>query len=187
MNTIKSILYYIFVAILLIYITLLLISPNKIMDVFGFRAFVVVSNSMEPVINVNDLIISKEIEESELEVGDIITFNIYISEVDEVSVVTHYIADIETIGETTIYQTQGAHQADGIYDKWVDDDGYRIFVTYEDIEGEYLFKIPYLGYVIDIISNRTFIFLVVLNGSVIYLLFKYIKTSKDDENEQKDQ
>lgn len=179
MNFIKTILFYLVVAVLLLYIAVLLISPNRMMDIFGFRSFIIVSNSMEPELNVNDLIIVRESEPEDLEVGDIISFNVYISDIDEVSTVTHYIGAIETIGDTTIYQTKGAHQADGIYDKWVDDDGNRIYITYEDIEGEYLFKIPYLGYVIDLLSNRTLVFLVILNGGVLYVLFNYLR--KDEE------
>lgn len=181
METIKSILYWLTVGVLILYISLLVFSPNTMMDVFGFRAFIVLSNSMEPVINQNDLIVSKRAKEEELEVGDIITFHIYLEDIGTEGVVTHYIGAIEEINGTTIYKTKHTHQGEGIYDGWVDKDGNPIDVTFDDIEGEYVFKIPYLGYVKDIIQDKTFVFLVLTTGTIIYILIRVIRKELDED------
>jgi len=180
MELFKTILYYITVAFLLLYILVLLVSPGSMMDVFGFRTFFVLSNSMEPVINVNDLIITTSIDEEDIEVGDIVSFKVYLPSIKERAVVTHYIGDIQQIGETTIYQTQGEFQEEGVYDSWEDESGNRIYITYEDIEGKYIFKIPYVGHIQDIVSNRTFVTMVIVNIGVVYIIYHFIKREKQE-------
>lgn len=180
MEHIKTFLYYVAVLFLIIYVFLLIVSPDKTMEVFGFRSYIVLSNSMEPVINVNDMIISKRIVEEDLEEGDIITFTVYIPDLGADATVTHYIGEITEVGTTKIYHTKGAHAADGIFDKWVDENDDRIYITFDDIQGEYLFKVPAIGYIQDALSNRVFMILLIANGTVIYFLIRYLRRNKEE-------
>lgn len=156
------------------------------MDTVGFRAFVVLSNSMEPRINVDDLIIIRRVDEPKLEVGDIITIVVYIPEIGEETYVTHYLGAIETSGDENVYRTRGINLAEDEYDDWVDDDGEPIVLTFDDIEGKYLFRIPYVGYLQRALNSKVILGLLLVNFGVIYLLVKYIKrndTEDIDEDE----
>ena len=52
-----------------------IINPNKTPDFFGFKTFVIISESMEPNIMPGDAIIVKNINQNDLNVGDIISFH----------------------------------------------------------------------------------------------------------------
>ena len=183
MRHIKSLLYYITVIVLVLYIVVLGTSPNQMMNIFGFRPFVVLSNSMDPTIKKNDLIFIKQAEIEDLEVGDIITFKVYIKEVEEVSFVTHYIGDIREIGNVTIFKTH-AEGHEGEYDIWRDSNNNLIDITIEDIEGEFLFRIPYMGHVQQILSNKILVGAVIINVSLIYITYKYIKWKPKEDQEE---
>lgn len=178
---------YIVMLILAIYIAVSVFIPEQTISIFGFRSFVVVSPSMEPTINVNDMIIVTKPKEDKLEERDIITFYVHIPEAGSKNYVTHYIGDIQTDGSgNTIYKTQGENKLDGDYDEWKNQDGEDIDISFEDIEGEYLFKIPKIGYVISMLQDPIFIILLVVNGTIIYFVVKLIKHPSKDENEEKE-
>ena len=182
MERIKSIIFYMIVIILLAYISLSFFNPDKVIDYFRFRPFVVLTQSMEPVINVNDIIILTKPKEDTLSEGDIISFRAYIPELQERSYVTHYIGKIEinTDGET-IYKTQGEGREVGDYDNWKDALGTETDITFEDIEGVYLFKIPLIGYLSVLFKSRMLMGLVIINGFLIYFTILYIRRKDDSE------
>ena len=182
MERIKSGFFYIIVFVLLAYVLLSFFSPDKVIDYFRFRPFVVLTQSMEPVINVNDIIILTKPKEEELNEGDIISFVAYIPELSERSYVTHYIAKIDvTDNGETIYKTQGEGRAVGEYDDWKDALGSPTDITFEDIEGVYLFKIPFIGYISVLFKSRMLLGLVIINGFLIYFTISYIRRKNHDE------
>lgn len=156
------------------------LSPNSMMDVFGFRPFVVLSTSMEPTIMKNDMIIARKAKEENLEIGDIITFKVYIEETGGVTYVTHYIGDIIEVGDTIIYKTHGEGK-EGEYDIWRDSENNIIQITVDDIEGEYLFRIPYIGHIQGLLTNKVFVGVVILNLTIIFVTIRYIKGKPEDD------
>jgi len=181
MHKIKSVFSYLIIGFLLIYISLTFF-PEEMNDAIGFRTFIVLSNSMEPVLNQNDLIIMHEIKESEIKVGDIISFNVYIPELGKDAYVTHYIGDIKETDSGKVYYTNGSFQEDGEYDEWKDKDNQPYDITYQDIKGKYVFKIPYVGFVQSAFRNNVILSLVIANGFVLYILWEYIKEKNDEDN-----
>ncbi len=175
MSAIKNIMYYILVIFLVIYVSILAFSPDRMIEFIGFRAFIVLSNSMEPTINIEDMVICKRVDEEDLDIGDVITFNVYIPEMDSLVYVTHYIGNIEESDGVKIYYTRGEQQAENTYDEWKDKDGNPVDITFDDIEGRYFFKIPYIGHVKNALTEPVILTLVILNGGVIYILVKYIR------------
>lgn len=175
MEKVKNFFYYFIIGVLIIYVLILAISPEDMMDLIGFRTFIVLSDSMDPTIQKDDLIIVRDIAESELEVGDIITFYVYIDEQGSRSYVTHYIHEIDTTGDVPRYTTIGENREEDEYDHWVDAFGNEIKLTFYDIEGEYVFRVPYVGYLQRAFSNRIFMGLILLNGIVIYFTVRYIR------------
>ena len=64
------------------------INPNEVPQFFGIKTFVIVSGSMEPNIHVQDVIVVEEVEESEIKVGDIISFD------QDGAITTHRVVNI---------------------------------------------------------------------------------------------
>jgi len=185
-KTLKNLLYYVVVFFLVIYVLILALNPSKMIDIVGFRTFMVLSNSMEPKINVNDMIIITKASEDSLVVGDIITFEVYIPELNADDYVTHYIAAINDVDGVLTYETRRHSAPENLFDDWVDENGDEIDITFDNIEGKYLFKIPYVGYFQSALSNKIILALVVVNGGVVYLLIQYLKKDEEEEYEETD-
>ena len=85
-----------FLVIYLLFVIIQRVTNNS--SIFGYRMFTVATGSMEPVYNVNDVILVKDTDPSTLKVGDDIA---YLGNRDAVKglVVTHRIIRIETLGK----------------------------------------------------------------------------------------
>lgn len=179
---------YILIIFLMINIAINIIAPEKSVDYLGYNTHRVLSPSMEPTIMVNDIVVITKASENSLEVGDIITFSVYIPELGTESYVTHYIADIQEneFGET-IYKTQGEGQADGDYDVWKNEANEVVDITFEDIEGEYLFKITSIGYIMGYLQNPYILVFVIVNVIFIWVTISYIKNNRKKLKEEFDE
>ncbi|MDY0240248.1 MAG: S26 family signal peptidase, partial [Bacteroidales bacterium] len=103
LNQVGSIFFFVIAGLLILYILLELFLPNMTIKVFQFKPYVVVTESMEPVLDVDDLIIVTNPKIDELNPGDIITFRADIDYNGTKEIVTHYINSItESGGEYTI-------------------------------------------------------------------------------------
>jgi len=181
MKTVKKLLSFAFYGIILFfmyYIALQIIVPEKTIDYIGFKTFVILSPSMEPKINVNDIVVVKKVKQQNIEVRDIITFKVYISALGEEAYVTNYVGEIDRSGQDTIYYTQRLNAGEGEFDEWKDKDGQDIYITYDDIAGEYVFKIPNLGFVSRMLQNPFMLGFIVVDVFIIYTLFQVIKKNK---------
>lgn len=165
---IKNIIYvimYCFLVIIMTYnISLImqsLINPNKTPSFFGIKTYVIISGSMEPNINIGDMVITKS-KENELKVGDIISYR------KGQSVITHRISQIieNENGETT-YRTKG--------DNNNAEDGEEIYL--KDIEGKVVKVVPKIGKVSLLLQNKIIIIMIILIF-YIYLSRNYKKNKK---------
>ena len=149
-KTFSILIYLIIIPIILFNFTLLIkscISPNEIPDFFGYKSFVIVSESMEPTIMAGDAIFVKEIKQEELKVNDIISFQ----RGDET--ITHRIIEIVEEDGVTKYKTKGDHNKNEDKEK----------VAFDKIEGKYQFKVNRFGKTIEILKNKlTLVILLVL-------------------------
>lgn len=101
----SNIIFYI-VLVMLLSISFVMIKSVKDDEqptIMGQKFFTVLTGSMEPTINIGDLIVVKEVSEDDIKVGDIITF----SSIDENSIVTHRVKDIINEDGKVRYITQG--------------------------------------------------------------------------------
>ena len=154
-NRIKK-LVFIFLVIILYNIVLLYMSYIDKFDTPSFyiyKAYLISTESMEPEIKKGDVIIIKKVDEEQLRVNDIITFK-----TDE-EVITHRIVQINDDGMEKTYVTKGDNN--NVEDPEV--------LTYEEIEGKQIIKIPGLGKIIAGIKNGIVIILVILIGLIMYL------------------
>ena len=115
-----------------------IINPEETPDFLGYKTYEIVSRSMENTINKNDVIVVKDVPKTEIKLDDIIAFN------NGEEVITHRVIDIENIDGKTLYTTKGDNNRYPDKDK----------ITYEQIEGKYVFKINKFGYFLNILKNR---------------------------------
>lgn len=160
----KAIVYPVIILILICDIILLIqkiISPNQIASLFGYKAFVISSGSMEPTLNTGDIVITKQIKQDQIQKQDIITF------VKDEYTITHRIVDIVEENGKTYYQTKGDNNNTSDAD----------LVKYEEIEGVYVFKINSIGNIVVYAQNTTAVLIIII--CVIYIMYR-ISSRKDD-------
>ena len=118
-NTISTI-----ILIFLVVIGGLLLVPQLV----GYKTFVIVSGSMEPNIPVGSLVYAKEVPFDEIQVDDIVSYQVSSS-----TTVTHRVVEINQDGQEVI--TKG--DANDVVDASP--------VSYSQIIGKVVFSIPILG------------------------------------------
>ena len=134
-----------------------------------FNAYVVLSGSMLPHINIKDIVVTKKISAEELEVGDIVTFIAPDSRYGGISI-THRILDKyydESLGSYT-YRTKG--DANNVADS--------ALVPNSNILGKVILKIPKLGYLQDLLSSKGGLIFVVLIPCLVILSYDIMKIFK---------
>ncbi|MEG0377342.1 MAG: hypothetical protein RR614_02580 [Eubacterium sp.] len=110
--------------------------PEKAPTLFGYRPYVILTNSMVPTIPVGALVIAKAVDETEAIPADTpITFKTELQ--GKPVFVTHYFRYIETEDGYERYMTQGEGYQEGMYDEFE--------IRREDIVGTYVTHIPFLG------------------------------------------
>lgn len=179
-NVLKYILsvmsYALFIFLLLIGGTLLLyIADIKLRAMKGdysapvFNAYVVLSGSMLPEIEIKDIVVTKKVPEEELNIEDIITFVSPDARFGGISV-THRIIDKYYDEETDgyVYRTKGDNN--NIADS--------ALVSNSNILGKVILKIPKLGYIQDILSSKGGLILCVLMPCLVILSYDIMKVFK---------
>ncbi len=151
------------------------IAPSRTVDLFRFKPYVVLTNSMEPVINTQDVVVVGKADVSTLEVGDIITFHVDINQDGNQEVVTHYIYDIDDSGDDINFSTHRHFENanDITPDNWT--------VHEDDVLGEYRFTIAYAGFFISFIRSPFGIFALIMNGIIITSIVILIKLDKSKD------
>ena len=146
------------------------INPDKIPSFFGWKPFIVLSGSMETQINTGDLVIVKEIDNNNLKEGDIVAFK------TENVVITHRIVE-KTEDEGKIqYKTKGDNNN-------TIDNGY---ITPEQIEGIYQFKISKLGNVAMFIQTPLGM-ITCLSIPIILMILVQMSESKEKQKHMEEE
>ncbi len=139
-----------------------------------FNAYIIISPSMVPTINVEDAIIVKRVDAKELKKGDIITFTSTDSRYSGLTI-THRIVGIEkSQNDKLLFTTKG--DANNV------EDGAR--VKPENIYGKVILRIPMIGYIQYFLSQSYgwLIAIVIPSvGVIIYDVMKMAKAIKGDE------
>lgn len=141
--------YLITIPIIVFNMTLIIdayLNPGKTPSFFGYKNFTIVSRSMEDTINVNDVIIVKEVPQDEIQKDDIIAFY------QGGEVITHRIINVIEKDGVIRYETKGDNNVHA-------DDN---LVSYGQIEGKYQFKISGFGIILRILKNPVTIIVLVI-------------------------
>lgn len=155
--------------VILIYniILVMLSCMNKIetVNLFGYEAYIITTDSMTPTIRAGDVIITKKVGKEKIQKGDIITFYTN-SEIN-----THRITNIEEKDNETYYTTKG--------DNNNVEDSQKI--KFSEIIGKHIITLPYLGTFIRIMENKV-VFLIVI---LIILILYFLKIQQIDKKEKR--
>jgi signal peptidase len=123
---------------------------------------------MIPNIKVYDAVVDVRVnDESELKVGDIITFNSDFIDTNGYTI-THRIVSIDTSNGRTLYYTKGDHNA-------IQDEGY---ITFDNITGKVKFIIPNLGYLQAFVTSKLGWLIVIIIPAFIIILADVIRLFK---------
>jgi len=171
-NAIKNIIFMIISGILVLYILMQLILPNMTIKVFGFKPYNVITESMVPVLNLNDVAVVRNPKFDQLKEGDIITFLADINYDGEREIVTHYIHSI-TINDNNQRRYKTIRYDGPVPDPWT--------LTDEDILGVYWFKIPVVGFAIQFLKSPFGIATVAVNIIIISVIVYLVKTDKKEK------
>lgn len=151
----KKVLKYILLSFLIVlFIVNLILSFEENTHVFGIYMFNIVSESMEPTFNVNDLVVVKKVDTSELNDGDIITFE------NDGKVISHRILQISKNRNGVKIQTKG--------DNNEVQDPYEL--TAEQVYGKVIFSIEKLGRFVTYIQNANGFLNIVIFAIIVYIL-----------------
>ena len=187
------------VVILIVFLAIALVGVR----VIGLTPYTVLSGSMEPTYHVGSLIYVKEVEPSEVEVGDPITFVVN----EDLLVATHRVVeiDVQTSRQQTSVDENGEAMVDAegnpIYEEVPLDEPAYYFTTkgdandavdgaqvyYKNLLGEPVFTIPYLGYLSSWIQTKKGM-IISINVALILLLLTFLPDllrSVDDEPKKK--
>lgn len=152
---IMNIIEYIVIFLVIFVNTMLIIKstndPNKTPDLFGKKAFIIVSGSMIPTIQIGDIVFVDANEQ--VETGDIIAFR------RNTSVIVHRVIKSIDLEGNAMFQTKGDNNNAADLE----------LVTTDKVEGVYQFKIPYIGKLLMFLYNNLAIVIVIV---VVILLIK---------------
>ena len=137
-------------------------SPN----VFGIYFFNIVSNSMEPEIKINDVLIVKKCEPKDFMKGDIITFH------KDNKTISHRIIKIIELSNDREFITQGDNNE-------IPDDG---VVKTNQVYGKTIGKIPKIGNFVEYIQEKDGFIRIAILAVIIFLL---INMNDEKKNKRK--
>lgn len=141
---------------------------KNIADFYGYAFLEVVSGSMEPTINVGDLVIINT-RDKEVAEHDVVTFTDASG-----SFVTHRVSESVESGLITKGDANNAKDED--------------IVKTENVVGKYAFRIPYFGVIIHSLQNPLTLMLILIIGIIICILASVDKDGipKDITQEEKE-
>ncbi len=170
LNILKIIVFIILIGFILITVYQR-IFPNS-NGIFGYRTFVIVSNSMAPELTVGDVILVKQKPIKDITFGDIISYK-GMSGDFEGKIITHKVEQIKEEDNHTIFYTRG--EANTALDPAVYDD---------QVYGVVIYKFIFFSIISKIIRN-TFGFILLIVIPLIYIYYSEIIDIKDRIKEKR--
>ncbi len=136
----------------------------------SLNTFAIQTNSMEPVINVDDIVVVKKVKPEDVQVGDIMAFTVDITNDGIDDVVVHYIAEIYE--NEDIYTFRSKPEVSNSLDSWT--------LEERDLIGVYQFKMNGIGRII--LFSQSWIGKAVILFDIILISILYdLIIGKDDK------
>lgn len=151
----KKIFKYIILNILIIlFIINLILSFEENTHILGIYMFNIVSESMEPTLKINDVVVVKKCKATQLQKGDIITFQ------QDGRIISHRILDITKDKKIIKFRTKGDNN------EIPDSD----LIPESQVYGKVLFSIKKIGKIISYIQNIRGLINIVFFVIIVYIL-----------------
>lgn len=138
--------------------------PKMVPSIFGYKPFIVLSGSMKGTFNYGDMIVVKDIDPKEIEIGDVISFR---NSKDFVT--THRIVD-KSKTNSKCYVTKGDNNNGNDLDE----------VCPKQVEGKYLYRIAGLGSVILFI-HEPIGFIIMMAMIIILCIYIYFSGKPEED------
>lgn len=169
---------FLLLALALTYAVFMKLYPEDAPEIFKYKPYVILTNSMVPTLPVGSLVIDHAIDEDDpIPENTPITFK---AELQGKEVfVTHYFRYIDQSDGYDRYMTQGEGYQEGQYDEFE--------IHREDIVGTYAFHIPYLGRIAMFLQSPAALTMFLLWGFIFmlehmvkkWLSYKYPEDEED--------
>lgn len=134
---------------------------------FGYKPYIVTSNSMQDTFKAGDLTVSKQVDPNTLEPGDIVTFR-SIDPVNYGQVVTHKIKSITTYEGEPAFVTYGT--TTGVEDAYP--------VPFSQVLGQYQFRLPGMGNFFYFLKSTAGYVTVILLPFLLLIILQAVKFFK---------
>jgi signal peptidase len=154
------------------------VAQNRQDGIFGYRCFVVLSDSMRPRFSAGDVVVCKKVDPAGLQVGDIVTF----SSPDpllEGALVTHAIVAVGEEEGKTVFLTAGLNN--GAQDAYPVEPG--------RVVGRFCFSIPGLGAAVEFLKSPAGYFicllapLSLLAARQVWRIIKLVRARAEEQKE----
>ncbi len=146
------------------YVSFVSTSGSGVPSILGIRPFTVQSDSMYPELQPGDLIIDAAVKDpSKLKIGDIVTYWTIID--GERVLNTHRITGIYDGGTYRIFETKGDRNT--IADP--------LTVHESEIVGQYKFRIPGVGKVLDYLQTSTGFLIIIVLPVLLFFIFHLVQ------------
>lgn len=180
LRIIGNILYYMLFIIIILILLVVIIQrvSNNTLSLGGYRIFNIVSASMMPDYEIGDILISKEISPSNVEIGDDIVYIGKKIPLQGMTVTHRVIEKKEENGEYT-FRTKGIANEES-----------DPTITGNQIYGKVIYKVQTLSFISKIINNLyAFYFFIFVPLSIIIIkkitdIVYYLKHKDEDDNEE---
>ena len=139
----------------------------------AYNMFSIQTDSMDPIIAPGDIVITKEIDPKDIEVGDIVAFHVDITGDGKDDVVVHYIAEINTVNDKLTFKTK-PHVSE-LQDRWT--------LEEEDIVGIYTYQVDNLGKILQFAQSWVGITIIIIDILIISVLYDVLFKKKNDKKE----
>lgn len=167
-----------FIAVLLMLIVVILqrVTDNAI-TIGGFRIFTVATGSMEPKYEVGDILISKEINENEISIGDDIVYKGEVGSYKD-KMITHQVVSIRNENGEIKITTKGIANSEEDPE-----------ISSGQVYGKIIYKVKTLSFIGKIIKN-VYLFYFIIFVPIALIIFKQIENlllnDEDDEDDDID-
>lgn len=157
LNLIETILIVIIVLVCLVSILQSTLFQNK--NIFGYRTYVIASNSMYPILKYGDVVLVKEVDFNSIKKGDVITYYGKEGEVKD-KIITHEVIDILTENETTVLKTKGKANT-----------GIDPYVYQDQVYGKFTYRFIVISFLSKIIRDKIgFVICILVPFSILFIL-----------------
>lgn len=177
LRIIGNILYYVLVVLVLLILAVVILQrvTNNNASIGGIRIFNIVTESMVPEYKVGDILVSKSIEPSEIEVGDDL---VYLGEKGSFQgkIVTHRVIEIEQQDGEYKFHTKGIANTEE-----------DPVVSENQVYGIIIYKAHILSFISKIINNLYGFYFLIFVPLTVLIIVKFIKIRKEKDDEDEDE